>query len=271
MVLIGVWIKYLKKLPHFLMLIFKDLAAYIINKRWELFEGWGLHIYVGHFGAGKTCSMVQDAYRLAKQYRQLTIITNCQLQNFPRHTQVLPLRSAQDILNAPENTLVLIDEIGTIFNSRDFAASKESVPKIVFQHLCQCRHRRLMIFGTTQRWNFLDKQLRDITATVRVSRSHFGHPFTRICTVWHYDAVEYDRAFANPLMPLGALGADVYVQTDACRARYDTREMVENMLRDEYIPDAEILANRGEPGAVVAPMPDRQANRRIKSTNRKVG
>ncbi len=271
MIMITVWLKYLRRLPHLLFLLAKDFAKYLIEKRWQWFEGWGLHLYVGPFGAGKTCSMVQRAYALARQYKSLTIVTNLKLQSFPKHTKILPLTTPRDILNAPENTLVLIDEIGTIFNSRDFAASKESVPKILFQHLCQQRKRHMMILATTQRWNFLDKQLRDITDTVRVTRSHFGHPFTRICTVWKYDAVDYDRAFTNPMMPPRALAADVYVQTDACRRRYDTTELIDTLLKADYIPDDEILRNRGEDGTVIAAMPDKKQARQMRQNKRRVG
>ena len=237
--MIKVWLGYLVRLPKFLFLLVKDLIPYIKNRSWLNFDGWGLHLYVGKFGAGKTCTMVHDAYALAKRYPKLTIVTNLQLSGFPAHTQILPLRSPQDILNAPVNTLVLIDEIGTIFNSRDFAASKQSVPKILFQHLCQCRKRHMQIYATTQRWNFLDKQLRDITDTVRVTRSHLSHPFTRICTVYTYDAVEYDLSFSNPQYPLAAIDARVYCQTDADRNRYDTQQLIDNMLQADYISDEE--------------------------------
>ena len=271
MVFISVLLQYLRRIPHVAFLLVKDLIDYIRTRRWEQFEYWGMHLYVGMFGAGKTCSMVHAAYRLARQYKQLTIVTNLRLYNFPKHTRILPLRSPQDILNAPANTLVLIDEIGTIFNSRDFAATKESVPKILFQHLCQQRKRHIMIYGTTQRWNFLDKQLRDITDTVRVTRSHFGHPFTRVCTVYRYDAQEYDKAFANPLIPLAAQRGDVYVQTDACRSRYDTAQLIDNILQDEYIPDREIAENRGEAPAVIPAGTDRATRRHMKRTHKKTG
>lgn len=268
-VLIGVWLKYLRRLPHFLLLLIFDFVKYIAKRRWRLFEGWGLHLYVGSFGAGKTCSMVQRAYALARQYKQLTIVTNLKLMHFPKHTEILPLTTPQDILNAPEDTLVLIDEIGTIFNSRDFAASKESVPKILFQHLCQQRKRHMMILATTQRWNFLDKQLRDITDTVRVTKSHFAHPFTRICTVYKYDAFDYDRAVTNPMLPPRALAADVYVQTDACRNRYDTTQLIDNLLKADYIPDAEIAANRGDDiPALGGAMPDKKQVRKIRQNSR---
>lgn len=238
--------KVLYRLPHFLVLEVIDFIKWLRNKGWLIFEGWGLHIYVGRFGAGKTCTMVNDAYALAKRYPQLHIVTNINLTNFPKHTEILPLKTPQDILNAPKNTLVLIDEIGTIFNSRDFAASKESVPKILFQHLCQERKRHLEIFATSQRWNFVDKQLRDITATVRVCSVHFPHPFCRLGTVHEYDSHEYDLAFSNPLMPLNCLDAYAYVQTDKIRKLYDTTELVQNMLKMDYVSDEEIMRNRGE-------------------------
>lgn len=267
--MISVLIQYLFKIPHVLFLLLKDLFYYIKFKRYRLFEGWGLHLFVGAFGAGKTCTMVYQAYLLAQRYPQLTILTNLKLFNFPLHTDIVQLHSAKDILEAPENTLVLIDEIGTIFNSRDFSSSKESVPKILFQHICQCRKRRLMIYATTQRWNFLDKQLRDITATVRVTRSHFSHPWTRVCTIWKYDAVDYDKAFSNPLVRPRPLNGSVYVQTDACRQRYDTAELIETMLQAEYIPDSEILENRGDAPSIIATAVDGKKARKIVKGNSK--
>lgn len=263
------YVRILLKLPKFLITHIYDRILYIIRKGWKEFYGWGLHIYVGPFGASKTMSMVEAAYRLAQRYPQLHIMTNLKLDNFPKHTQILPLKTGQDILNAPQNTLVLIDEIGTIFNSRDFAKSKESVPKILFQHLCQCRKRKLMIFATAQRWGFVDKQLRDITATVRYCKCWFRHPFSRLSSVKVFDAYEYDLAYSNPLLPLTLLDSHVYIQTNKLRSRYDTTEMVDNMLKMEYISDEEILANRGELSSDMASV-DGLGNKRRYNKNKKV-
>ena len=204
-----VLIKRLIHLPEFIVWEVYDLILWIKNKGWTIFEGWGLHLYVGAFGAGKTSSMVKDAYSIAKRFPQVTVLTNFALYNFPEHTTILPLNTVNDILNAPDNTLVLIDEIGTIFNSRDFVGGQKSVPKILFQHICQCRKRHIQILATTQRWNFLDKQLRDITATVNVTKLHFKHPFSRMATVWTYDAVDYDLAYTNPMYSPQVIGTDV--------------------------------------------------------------
>lgn len=163
--------------PLFLYYQIYDKIIYRYFRKKKLFPGWGIHLFTGKFGQGKTSLMTIKAYKLCKKYPQLHVLTNIKLLNFPEHTKILPLNTAQDILNAPTDTLVLIDEIGTLFNSRDFSTGKNSVPKPVFQHLCQVRKRHMMIYATVQRFNLLDKQIRDITATVTECSASFKHPF----------------------------------------------------------------------------------------------
>lgn len=268
--MIGLYIQYLSKIPRFLLWFIHDLILWFKNHGWLVWHGWGLHLYIGKFGASKTSSMVYDAYHLCKRYPCITVLTNFQLSHFPPGTKILPLNRVEDILNAPANTLVLIDEIGTIFNSRDFigGGKDKGVPKILFQHLCQCRKRNMQILATTQRWNFLDKQLRDICDTVRVCSSHFAHPFTRICSVCVYDAHAYDLAYTNPLLPLELLSSDVYIQTDFVRSLYDTDTLIDNMLQGDYLPDSEIAANRGDVAPSVGAPLDNNAKRSYKRTVR---
>lgn len=251
----GAILKRIWNFPKFLVWYTKDLYKYIKNHQWDRFEGWGLHIYLGKFGAGKTCSMVRDVYGFCERYKGLTVLTNLKLVNFPDGTTILPLNSIEDILNAPDNTIVVVDEIGTIFNSRDFMGNKENcLPKILFQHLCQCRHRHMMIFGTVQRWGFLDKQLRDITSDVTVCSAFAAHPFSRMITNECYSAEEYDLFYQSPMRPLLPISTDVWIQTDFYRELYDTKEMVSTMLTMKYISDDEINRNRAFEDIGLSPM-----------------
>ena len=243
---ITLFFRRLRLLPHFLFCVGVDVFKWIKGRRWEAFEGWGLHIYLGAFGQGKTCSMVRDAYAQCCKYKDLQILTNLKLCNFPKHTVIKPLIGDMDILNAPDNTLVLIDEIGTIFNSRDFSSGKTAVPKSLYQHLCQCRHRRIMIYGTVQRFNLLDKQIRDISADVTFCSCHFKHPFSRLCIMQHYDIDEFETAQANKLYIPRPDNVSAYIQRDENRSLYDTTELIQGMLKKEYLSDSEILENRGE-------------------------
>lgn len=236
--------KFLSRFSQIVCYTVYDKTLYRHYRKKYDFNGWGVHLFTGRFGAGKTSYMISKAYDLAFAYPQLNILTNIKLQNFPEWTNVLQLETAQDILNAPENTLVLIDEIGTIFNSRDFSGGKCAVPKPLFQHLCQCRKRKMMIFGTVQRFNLLDKQIRDITADVTACHSHWAHPFVRWQTAYTFDIEEYELYSENRTYRPKCLKSDLIIQTNKIRQLYDTSELVNNMLKKEYLSDSEIIANR---------------------------
>ena len=236
--MIKLFFKKIRLYPQFLMYLFYDWLIYKSYHKDKLFYGWGIHLFTGKFGAGKTSLMVIKAYELCKKYPQLHILTNLQISNFPEHTKILHLSCVEDILQAPENTLVLIDEIGTLFNSRDFMSGKKSVPKSLFQHM--------MILGTVQRFLLLDKQIRDISATVTECKSSFKHPFSRMLTGVVYDIDEYEALVQNPLYIPRSMDSFVYLQSEKYRHLYDTSEMVNGLLEMQYLSDEEILRNRGE-------------------------
>lgn len=270
---LGLALKRLRVAPYALALAAKDVHHYYKEHENKHFHLFGLHIYLGKFGQGKTCSMVRDAWLLANKYEDVTILTNLHLTNFPENVQILELHCIQDILNAPDNTIVLIDEIGTIFNSRDWnnnqrkgkGKSEEGLPKVLFQYICQVRHRNMVIFGTVQRWGFLDKQLRQITKDVTVCSAFPAHPFSRMITNYVYDVEEYDMFYQSPMRPLEPLCADVWVQTDFIRSLYDTREMVKTLLSMDYVSDEEIDRNTSfDPVDVGSAPMDKKSEKRFR-------
>lgn len=237
-------------LPKFVMYLTYDFLFYIFYHEYLLFNGWGIHLFTGRFGAGKTCSMTAQAYKLCKKYPQITVLTNLKLINFPKHTKILELRTAKDILDAPSDCLVLIDEIGTIFNSRDFSGGQTAVPKVLFQHMCQCRKRRMMIYATVQRFNLLDKQIRDISATVTTCKAHFKHPFCRMMIDRCFDIDDYEMIERELTFKPLPLHISVIIQSNRFRSLYDTSELIAGMLDktklNNYLSDEEVLRNRGE-------------------------
>lgn len=234
------------KLPKFFIYFFYDLIKYFYLKQYKEFYGWGIHLYIGRFGAGKTNTAVHYVYKQCKKYKQLSVLTNIKLTNFPEWTNIIELNTADDIVHAPTNCIVLIDEIGTIFNSRDFSSGKQAVPKVLFQHLCQCRKRHMQIIGTVQKYNLLDKQIRDISADVTVCKCSFKHPFSRLVRTYTYDVDEYDMYMSNRMYNPRLLNSGVFIQTNLCRNLYDTSELVDNMLQKDYLSDKEIMENRGD-------------------------
>lgn len=244
MVVIKLLILRIFTIAEFFTYCFYDFLVRRKLKLYKEFFGWGIHLYTGRFGSGKTITMCQVAYNLCVKYPQLSILSNLKLDNFPEHTRILHLNNATDILNAPRDCLVLIDEIGTIFNSRDFSSGQKSVPKPLFQHLCQCRKRNMMVLGTVQKYNLLDKQIRDISADVNVCVPFLLHPYTRTVKVYTYDVDEYDMYMSNRAYNPRCIAKKMYIQTNLYRSLYDTEQLIDNMLKSKYLTDEEILRNR---------------------------
>ena len=244
MVVIKLLILRIYTIAGFFAYIIYDFLIRRKLKLYKQFFGWGIHLYTGRFGSGKTITMCQYAYNLCVKYPELSILTNLNLDNFPGHTRILYLKNATDILNAPRDTLVLIDEIGTIFNSRDFSSGQKSVPKPLFQHLCQCRKRNMMILGTVQKYNLLDKQIRDISADVNVCVPFLSHPYTRSVKVYTYDIDEYDMYMANRMYKPKCNRKQMFIQSNLFRNLYNTEQLIDNMLKSKYLTDEEILRNR---------------------------
>lgn len=103
--------------PKFWYNIARDLKKFISEKAWRNFNCWGLHLYTGKFGSGKTISAVKRAYELCCKYRGVTVLTNLELIGFPEDTKVIHLESANQILDLPDKSIVLIDEIGSATRS----------------------------------------------------------------------------------------------------------------------------------------------------------
>ncbi len=246
MYVISILWKRFKALPAFFCYFVYDFLNYVLFREYRIFTGWGIHLYTGKFGKGKTSQAVIDTFKICKKYPQVTVLTNIKLMNFPKHTKILELKTVDDILNAPENTICLIDEIGTLFNSRDFVGGKKSVPKSLFQHLCQCRKRKLVIFGTVQRFNLLDKQIRDVSADVTACDSSPGYPFTRILQAVTFDIDEYELYQVNPMYNPRVMRTNIVIQKNRYRQLYDTSELVQGLLEQHYYSDSEILQGRGE-------------------------
>lgn len=227
----------LSQFISFIIIFIIDKIKYIKYKEYKKFNGYGFHVYVGKFGSGKTSAMVRDAYLRAKRFPQLTIMTNMKLMNFPEHTQIIELDTYKQILQAPKDTLILLDELSTIFNSRDW--KDDGVPAQLLGLLLQVRKKRIMIYGTAQLFKHVDKLIRDIVFSVRVCKCIAG----RWNAVSVYDGLDYETRIGNSVNLPKCEKFYGFIQTNQIRRLYDTTEMVEKMKKSQYISDLETLQN----------------------------
>lgn len=251
-------IKIFLRLPKLFYFKIYDIYKYFKNKEWRLFNGYGLHIYIGMFGSGKTLSLVKKAKKLAKQYPYLTILTNIELIDFPYPERVFKLENYQQIIKSPPNTLIVIDEISTLFNSRKWA----DFPIPLLYQILQVRKNKKMIIATAQRFSHVDKLLRDVTTTVIDCNCLLG----RLTFNTTYDACDYENT--NLYLPK-PLNFNVFVATNKLFNSYDTFEIVDNSSKDKFLSNSEILENRMYSVTTISPTLSKKQEKQIFSNKRK--
>lgn len=249
--LLGRTIKRIWVFPQSLVYFLYDMLVHSYCYTKYEFKGYGIHLYCGYFGQGKTQSMVNLAYHICKKNRCMNLLTNIDIQYFPYDITVTKLKCVNDILNAKPNTIIFIDEIGTLFNSRDFMkGGKDSVPKVLFQLLCQNRKKKLMLIGTASRFTLIDKQIRDVTEDVTLCTCKYRYPYSRIVQNYTYDIEEYECYVQNRNYVPRMIRFETYIQTNHIRECYSSSSLVTDMLTHNYEDDETILRNRGSVNTV---------------------
>lgn len=235
---------YVPLIPSFSKWKLVDIYRYFKNKEWLIFQGFGLHIFVGLFGKGKTISMVQLAYKYACRYPHITIYSNIKLVDFPNPERIHRLSNYNQIIDAPPDSLFLIDEISTLFQSRSWA----NFPMPLLSQLLQVRKNKKMIIATAQRFSHVDKLIRDVTYSVIDCNCLFKR--WNFCK-WYIAEDWEEKNVMNIPVPYQH---STFIQTDKIRNLYDTYEIIDNKRKDDFLTSEEILVRQGGASTVVVGM-----------------
>lgn len=157
--LIKYGLAFYKSLPF----VVKDFFILLKNKKKgeeKPFDLYGVYLYNGLGGNGKTLSMVRRARQLKKQFPKLKIIANF-------HTKVADdyFDKWEDILNAEnidenginQGVLILFDEIHLTLNSQGW----KDAPDELLEYISLQRHLHKCIFGSAQEWSRVSKIIRE--------------------------------------------------------------------------------------------------------------
>lgn len=216
----------------------KDAYEYIKGKKWLLFGLYGIDMYVGMFGHGKTLSMTHKARLLYEKYGDtLRFISNYELKGIP----YIPLINFNQLVDLGEEdeckyqgTVVLIDEIENVLSHRNFA----KFPLELLHMLTQQRKKRVYIMCSAQRFFMVDKLFRSITTSV-----YDCHKFWRFQNYKVYDAWDYENAM-NPEL-VRRIGNVWWFVRDKDFASYDTSEMVKKGTSEDFISNEETIVRKG--------------------------
>lgn len=227
-ILIGLFIiwkfrNFFYNLPSFFKYKIKDIKNFKSNMK--QFNQYGLRMFCGRQGSGKTIGMVYLLEMWRKRYPKLQIYTNIDYSN-----QTGKLTGWEDLLskrNGTDGIVFAIDEIQNEFSS----SSWKDFPDSILSEITQQRKQRICILATSQVFTRVAKQLREQCYEVIECKTFFGR-WTRLKS---YDAEDYnsiiDSNDPSKKFKLPKVWTDNFIQTDYIRGIYDTFAKVESMLK----------------------------------------
>lgn len=224
--------------PHNMVFYgYQDLFEYFVYKKWTLFTEFGIDMYVGMFGHGKTLSMTHKARQLHKRYGDsICFISNYKLIGIP----YIPLVNFNQLVDlGTESTqyqgyVVLIDEISSVLSHRNYA----SFPLELVGLLCQQRKRHIYIMCTAQRFFMVDKIWRSITTNVIDCNKYW-----RLQNMVKYDAWELENSMNQKLIQ--KLSNRWWFVKNSDFNTYDTSQMIDKNMVKDFISNEESMARKG--------------------------
>ena len=215
------------KLLEFIKWLVIDIRRRIINGK--TFDEFGLTMYCGRQGDGKTVAMTEYLEWIRMEYPKAKIITN---YYYKHETQ--SMSSWQDLItirNGLDGVVFAIDEIQQEYNSLAW----EDFPDDLLSEISYQRKQRVKIIGSSQVYGRVVKQLREQCFDV-VECSTIGKRWTfQKC----YDAHEYNLYLDNPAkvaMKLKPKWKKSFVQTDHFRDLFDTDAKAKRLEKLKMIP-----------------------------------
>lgn len=246
---------------HSLYYAAKDTVNYFRHKEFNRCKTGDLDIYCGYFGSGKTLSLVHKVTDLYHQYdgkpvwdsargefvtQRILVLSNVTLTipHEPLHSlaQIVAaskVNAAYDLDHHTQTvTIACVDELSVQLNSRSF---KDNIDPTFLGTLLCCRHYRISLYGSAQRFSHVDKLMRDVTHHVIQCKKAW-----RLQQLSTYDAWELEQAASPELVR--PLSRSCWFVHDKDYAAYDTLAVVSNLKKrwneGDLLTEQEILANR---------------------------
>lgn len=235
-----------------------DLYYYIKYRKRNNYQTGDLNIYCGYFGAGKTLSLVHKVVGIYNKYEGLPVWDNTKKKFVTQRILVLsnvnlsipykPLKSLSQVVAAGKVnaaydeehdtltcTIVCMDELSVQMNSRSF---KNNIDAYFLNTLLCCRHYHISFYGSAQRFQHVDKLLRDVTRNVIQCKKVW-----RFQLLTSYDAWELENA-TNPDM-IQSTSKKCWFVFNRDYNNYDTLAVVENLQKKydegDMLTEQEIL------------------------------
>ena len=220
-------LRFFSKLLDFMRWKFYDFLMLLINGR--KFDLYGLTIFCGRQGGGKTISMVEYLDKMKDKFPDCKIVTNF---NYIR--QDMPFvdwRQFTEVRNGLDGVIFAIDELQNEYNSNSW----QDFPEELLSTVTMQRKQRIKIVATSQVFTRVVKQLREQCYEVVECKTILGRWTRQKC----FDADDYN-AIVDNLSPERKFKTRKkwkysFIQSNNIRALFDSYAVVDSIKNKEYI------------------------------------
>lgn len=226
-------LRFFFKLIDFIRWTLFDLFWYLCNGKF--FKPYGLTVFVGRQGDGKTISMVEYLDRLKDKYPECLIITN--FDYIKQDFSFTDWKQFLEIRNDTKGVVFAIDELQNEYNCNNWKDFPEDLLSVVTMQ----RKQRIKILATTQVFTRVVKQLREQCYEIVECKTFLNRWTRQKC----YDADDYNSLVDNPdpkrKFKTKKKWRYSFIQSNYIRNLFDSYAVVESIKQKEFI-------NRGERG-----------------------
>ena len=218
--------RFMIKMIWFAYYFFKDLRANQKKRKEGVtrFEEYGMTLFTGHQGGGKTMSLVLELEKYRKKYPGIYIATN-----FGYKDENTSLRRIGDILEVIQKAKKSPDFIGVVIGwdeiQNDFDNGKKTFPVSLLRTITQQRKQGIKMLATSQVFTRVAKPIREQTYSVVACKTLlFRWTFQR----W-YDAEEFEYNINNPTArkKMFTKKKFSFIQHDDLRKLYDSYAVID--------------------------------------------
>lgn len=227
--------------PAFFLSVKDNIIKSFTRKRGEIpvFNMYGVHIFSGRVGCGKTISMVRRAQHIKRQFPNVKIYAN-----FSTPIADGYINSWEDIVKIEnfdkdginQGVLFLFDEIHLTFNSQGW----RNAPDNLLEYISLQRHLHKCIFGASQVWSRVNKIIKEQTDYVIECKSYFNARLivNKCYTNEDYQINGTQKDSGQRKRPV--VYKDTFTATDKLRGLYDTDEIIKGLSITAVSPEEKL-------------------------------
>ena len=180
---------------------------------------WGIYIFVAKPGNGKTISMTEHIERVKKTHPNIKVYTNF---NYVGQDGIISCW--QDIVDAPDNCLIGVDELHMLASS----GSWQDFPIELLGEITQNRHSRKQFITSTQDYDLISVNFKRVCNYVVLCKNVWG--LDRLFQNHYFDRGAYEsKSFLANIKKCNF--SRYFVASDKTYARYNTLEKITSMVK----------------------------------------